>query len=474
MALIEKTRNLEEKVLFFLESENLVDGLDLFRKSYNSQNPPPKNFFLQFLNSLRKLKADESAFQIVQEAKSWFTIDQEFEQIVESVYRDYYETLVEKGKALFESAHHRSKEFSDTSFYKIDVPAREKLEEENRNVLRTLYKNSMTVFEQAQAMFPSGLGAMNGIFHCLIILGETDKAHQVEAQILELTKGTQQKFFEGSPHEKSTEFRVAPPIEQEPAIDLSTLKRWFEQKRYEDALKGLKNLVKKHPNSVAAFILGAKCHMELNEYRPALHFLEKALRIDPFHEEAAQCKLDFLEKKFIALTRAGKAYLQKGIQLGPSMGNLFFIKAAHCLQQALSISPDEPELLDQLYSALINLREEKQADTIRQTLYKVSPHFITSWEKSKEQAACFIACFAYKESPECINDFRYFRQHFLYPSPLGKAFCEGYHHLSPLLIKNLEAIHFPRVVVFLLLEPVRFLIRFFNLFFSGNTTSKNE
>ncbi len=458
---IEKPRSLADRILFFLQSKNLPDGLELFYQNYSAENPPPVEFFIRFIDGLRALRAREQAYEALQKVSEWLPDEPELKKLQADLQREYYDALVDKGKKQFEQTTIRSKEFSEHTLTKVDVMAREKLEEENRNTLRTLYQHALDDFQRALEINPIGLAALNGAFRCYLALGDSTKAQEIETRILELTQAEDKKKEEEAKRLeeqlRAREAAKAPPPEEQ-IVDLPTLKRWYEQQRYHDVLRGLKKYLAKHPSVITGYLLGAKSHLELHEFHQAEMFLERALKIDPYFEETVQFKLDYLEKKYLILSRAATEYLNKGIQLGPAIGRLFFEKAITCAEKALEISPDELILLDQLFTCKMYLRQNEDAGKIRQQILLISPNFVTTWERSDEQSWCFIASYAYAETPELVNSFREFRRRFLLPYLAGRLLNGLYIRISPLLVLLARRSRISGNTVRFFLEPLRQLL----------------
>ncbi|HNV71389.1 MAG TPA: hypothetical protein PKO06_16925, partial [Candidatus Ozemobacteraceae bacterium] len=313
---IEKPRSLEDRILFFLQSKNLPDGLELFYQNFNAEHPPTTEFFGKLIDGLRALRAREEAYEALQRVSSWIPDAQALKKLQGDLQREYYDALVDKGKKQFDQTTQRSKEFSEHTLTKVDVLAREKLEEENRNTLRLLYQHALDDFKRALDIQPAGLAALNGAFRCYLALGDSVKAQEIESRILELTQLEDKKKQEESKRLeeqiRAKEAAKAPPPD-EVIVDLPTLKRWYEQQRHQDVLRGLKKYLAKHPAVIAGYLLGARSHLELHEFHQAEMYLERALKIDPYFEETVQFKLDYLEKKYLILSRAATEYMNKGI-----------------------------------------------------------------------------------------------------------------------------------------------------------------
>ncbi|HNV72965.1 MAG TPA: hypothetical protein PKO06_24865, partial [Candidatus Ozemobacteraceae bacterium] len=142
----------------------------------------------------------------------------------------------------------------------------------------------------------------------------------------------------------------------------------------------------------------------------------------------------------------------------PAIGRLFFEKAITCAQKALEISPDELILLDQLFTCMMYLRRTEDAGKIREQILLVSPNFLTTWERADDQSWCFIASYAYQDTPEHIELFREFRRRCLLPWLPGRAVNGLYIRISPLLVLLARRGGIPAPAVRRLLEPLRRLL----------------
>jgi len=130
--------------------------------------------------------------------------------------------------------------------------------------------------------------------------------------------------------------------------------------------------------------------------------------------------------------------LSKAISLGTSIGADYFRQARKTLEKALTISPENIDLLDKYYTALKYLGDDEEAFKAKAMIYVIDPQFNISFDNAGKSSLCFIASFAFADYPLAIEDFRWFRREFVLSSKPGRSLNSWYVKNSPAAVVMLE------------------------------------
>jgi tetratricopeptide (TPR) repeat protein len=85
-------------------------------------------------------------------------------------------------------------------------------------------------------------------------------------------------------------FETTAAVDSRSSIQLSRIQLLRGQKRTEEAIIALKDLVQQHPQNAEAFVLLGTCEFELGRSKAAIEDINTALRIDPKSEPALSMK----------------------------------------------------------------------------------------------------------------------------------------------------------------------------------------
>jgi tetratricopeptide (TPR) repeat protein len=448
----------EEKVLFFLTRGNHADAISEFEKSFSQENPCSKEFLLRVLSEFNRLKVYEEVFSTLRHVALWFPNDADLVRSEKQAKRNFYFFLCEQANKIITTAHERAARFKEEAA-ELDKLYREKLLQENQRALKERYSDALKLFEQANLLLPKAFEALFGMANCYKEIGDTESAQRITDMLAELTKTDEPEEI------KAEEFAPPENLYSEPEgpinYDIKPLENLYDEGKYDEVLETLDQMLLRNENFVPGLMLKAKIHLQKREFLPAEACLEQATKAEPNNLFVMDFRLDFQDHKFKILTRGGIQFLQKGVQLGPTLGHEFFLKARDCFRQALEITTGDCIILDHLYTVLMYLGEPQAALKVKTEILMYSPQFQTTFEKHRNRSLCFLAGYAFAQEPETIRDFRRFRTLFLLDWPGGIALNTLYHRISPRLITATKAVGITPHTLGMALRPLHQLIRLF-------------
>jgi hypothetical protein len=448
----------EKRILAFLSKGNFRDGMEFFYRTYatGSEKIPDRAFLLTVLSELNRIFAFAEGLKAYKQVGRWYPSDPEFVRNEKLLKRNYYHRLIEDGNKIILAAAERSQRFQAESGT-LDKLYREKLLVENQNALKKMYEEASGIYVSALEFKPNGHEALYGLVKCYRELGDTDKEKRIQAKIDDLLKDEVAEEIPVTPVEhadsETPEEQIDEPKPQH--FDIKPLERLYEEKKFEQVLEALENILSRNDRFVPALVLKAKVLVERHQFHPAEKCITRALQNAPGEQWIHDYHLDFLDNKFRVLAHGAAQYLKKGIELGPMLGREHFNKAVYCLKQALLIAIGDTDLMDQLYTAYSYLGETEAAFQVKKELLLGQPQFEMSYDRMKASAFCFIAGYAYGDDPCRVNQFREIRRQCLLPFRWGRRIVSLYVRQSPDLIRLARRWGIPPVCFRLILEPVR-------------------
>lgn len=484
------TKSPEEKILFFFKSGNLVDGEDLFQKTFSGEKKPPETLVLGIFAELEKQNAFQESFDFIRRGSEWFPGNPEITKACEDATLHLAQITFEKGEKQIHDIRQKSEEYTRSTAG--GGLGQERLRAENEKALRELTENAMATFKRGLELKPDDLFGLVGVQHCLVMLQRNEEAAELGQRITEVQTAqlprlglygvgeglSEQQETDEEKAEKAAEKAAAepPPIipfEEPPPPKPSSegiqvplparpsmekLKALFDAGELEEAQTGLETLLADDARNVPALLLIARCCFALKEFRAAEKYLRRVIFQDPESLEAHELQTELQEHELKILRRASAEYVKKGIQVGPYLGKHFFEKAKLCLEQSRILLPEDPILLDQHYTTLMFLGQAAEAKALLARIRLLSPRYKTLWERENNQSLCFIAGWAYALQPSAIEDFRRFRRERLLPNAPGRHLVRCYVRLSPHLVDLVRRLRVPPFFGRIALEPLRWMI----------------
>jgi tetratricopeptide (TPR) repeat protein len=465
---------IEAKILSHLTMKNFREGFRLFDIKFSAKTPPSPSFIHRCFAELNRHDAHLDGWKLLQQVKDWFKDDETITETYELARRIYYDHLLVKGNETLEKARQQSAVFEE-SLANIDALRRDKLAEENRNTLHSLYEKALKIYQEASDLIPEGLGAMTGMVRCHGLLGHQDRVEFLTRRIQEISEisskaqETLETMLSGTATEEDL---LAPPpdtptlsAEETERMVMGRFHRLFAAAAYDELLQEIEAFLVANPQSPEALLLRIKTLVRQHRFQPAEQALNEALKTHPRHEGLLCYRLEFLEEKLRSLADGATGFLDNGLHLGARLGRKSFIRARHCLEQALTINPHDPRLLDQLFTCLMFLGQDKDAQQVKRTLVRLAPGFEPTFQRGSETSFCFLAGYAFLDAHDgqtVLEEFRRFRRTFLLPTAVGRAATRFYVLVSPRMVRGARRAGVSPSLMRLFLAPVRWTIRFFS------------
>lgn len=449
----------EEKVLFFLGKNNHKDALEAFFSFFSQKAPCEKDFVIQILSELNRLRNFEKVFETINNVSQWFPNDPDLVKAEKRTKKNYYFFLCEKANKVINTAHERKARF-ESEASTLDKLYKEKLMVENQKAVKAFFLEALKIFQKAHELHPDGFEALFGLSNCFKQIGDNESAKRVEEVLSELSK-TESPEIAHREEEVDPTLALKEDLEVPREFDLSPLEILFEEKKYDKVLEAIDQILMRNEEFVPALVLKAKIHLQRKEFIVAENCIDRGIKFEPNNLFLHDFRLDFLDHKFKLLTRGGTQFLKKGIQLGPTLGNSNFQKAINCFESALRITAGDSIILDHLYTALMYVDEKEKAKAVKQEILIYSPGFETTFDKHRHRSMCFIVQCAFPGEENIIRDFRRFRNFHLLHFPGGIPLNSLYHRVSPRLVRALRKKQFLVFLIRQILNVVWNIIKFF-------------
>lgn len=453
----------KRKIITLIRNREHTAALNLFYKTFNDKNPAEAEFIESFYLELNRLNMFEIGFRMLAETSIWHADNQAVIDLRNNSAKLYYDSLILLGNNLLFEREEKASHFHDT-LRRSDSMSREKMREENEKILKNIIMKALGAFQKAYELNDSSIPALSGLSRCYGFLKDKEKFNEIEKLLIEKspTIKLQEKvgeLLQADSSEPDTNENFTPKEYDIEEFNLIEIRNLLEQKKYRDLINRVDFLHLSHKLSVPMLLLKAKAQAELKEFKAYDKTIFEAERANSHFKEIQLLKNDINEIKYRLLTKAAETYLRKGLEIGPSLGRAHFEKTVKSINQALEIIPENVDLLDQLYTALMYLGKDKEAFKVKASIYILNQTFITSFDRESSSSLCFIASFAFKENPLKIEEFRWFRREVLLPFSAGRAFNSFYVRHSPSVTHLAEHIHGSRAFFRFLLQPLLYIIR---------------
>ncbi|MFZ2956002.1 MAG: hypothetical protein WA705_03800 [Candidatus Ozemobacteraceae bacterium] len=473
-----------KKILIFFANENIVDGFDLFWKTFSPENPPPEKLVLEIDASLQKQGAYQESFDFLSKIIPWMPKSEGMEKVFSESKLLLAGFVMHRGETLLVEAAIKGEELDKppaSGMLGID-----KFREENVKSHQNLLNSAREKFERAFELDPENIRIIQGLQACRAAFHLDEEVKSLGDLILKVKRsrlprvklaadGNVEVSPDNADEPLAEETLQAPsPIVQEPekpktelpslgvppppSPNFEQLNRLFQKGEFEKVQFDLETLIEAEEDNIPALLLLVQTHIKLHEFRSAERVLYKAKLADPRNKEIPIIRNDLLEIKLRALRRGATEFLKSGMTLGTYLGKFRFQKAELCLVQALEILPDDPGLLDQYHCTLMFLGKTPEAEKVKAKLRRLSSRYKPLWDHENSDSLCFFAGFAYVGDETILADFRKFRRDWLLPSPLGRRMVTAYTRLAPSIVTMAKKYSLPPTLFRLLLSPLRRLI----------------
>lgn len=455
-------KNLEtkRKIISFLKKREQREAFKLFYKSYNQDSLPEIEFLENFHLELNKEELFKEDYELFAKIEPWFLENSEFQNLFSNVKKIFVNNLILKGNNLSYEYIETQRRLDD-GLKRADSLSREKIAIANEKQLATLNKKTKDLFEQAISIDPENITAYKGLCNCLQIEGNTEEVQKVLDIINKYSpQPKQQKEVEQPKEIKLSEITIDKEI-------MDNLNKLFAEKKYEEVVKQIEKFEKTMKVLVPALLLKARALVELRRFKEADSTIYECDRLNTHFPDVKALKEEIAETKHQLYIRAGSIFLKRGIELGVALGLDNFKRAKLCLTKALAINPDNLDLLDQTYTTLKYLGEHEAAFKIKGQIYSLDPHYKTTYDNMFNRTMCYIATYAFYDSPQIVDEFRWFRREFILTNKFGRRINTLYVLLSSritsLILNNNYIRRMSQILLILPLIIIKLLKILFNL-----------
>lgn len=454
-----KILEVKKKILSHVRNRENSLALKLFHKHYSEESPPDPQFVIKVYTELNKVDHIELGFRFMEETSSWLPEEAELQDLRTSSLKIYFDRLLVQGNQLLSEREDKANKFHD-SLKRTDSMSKDKVQGENEKILLNITNKAKEAFRKAYEINPDSIGPISGIYRCYSILQD----HENMAHFQKILEEKNPLLYGKKEKEKEKESFSAQEFDIE-EFNFKEVESLFIRKKFEEVIQRVDFLHLTHRMSVPLLIFKAKSLVSLKRFKETDKVIFEAEKLGMDAKKIQELKNQVHEDKYALLSKAGSIYLNKALELGPSLGMSHFNKARICLRKALEIFPDNIELLDQQYTVLRYLNEEEQAFKTKAMIYLLNNRFVPSFDKEGTSSLCFIATFAYAESPEKIADFRWFRREFLLTSNMGKQINCMYVKHSAKLVRKAKKNAIPTEIFRFFLFPIWSFVKFLKLLF---------
>lgn len=454
----------KRRIISLMRSREHTSAVKLYHKTFSKEVKPDTEFLDSFFIELNRVNLHDVAYEILKEAFDWSPDDDKLEELYKNATGIYFDHLVLQGNNLLYERDDKETKFAE-SIKKADSVVREKMREENDKVLSAIVQRAMETYSKALELNGDSVPALSGLMRCHQVLGENDIVEEINARIEELSphlrsreKTRQELVREAELAEEERKRQAARELELEESA-INELKKMFDAQQYHEVIKKIDELHLSHRTTVTLLLIKARAYAELRRFKAADQMIAEAEHHNRNINEVLEVKNNINETKYGILCRAGDTYLQKGLELGLSLGEGHFKRAQKCLIKALEFVPENLSLLDKLYTTQKYLGQHEESYKTKAMIYVLNKKYVTAFDRESSASLCFIASFAYQGEDRKIDDFRWFRREFLLTSRLGMLINASYVKISPVITQEAARLRFSRPLFRLALSPVRQLIR---------------
>ncbi len=454
-----RTLETKRKIITLTRNRETPAAIKLFHKFFTDENPADVEFINSFFLELNRLNLFEAGYKILEDTEHWHPDDSEHQTLKESASKLYVDHLVLQGNNYLFEREDTSNRLED-SLRRSDSLSREKMRGENEKILTGITLKALSAFEKANQLQPANLVALSGLKSCFAFLGEKEKLAEVEAAIE--ARRPDLRRLEFPVQEEGEELTPSARLQKEIDVEensINEIKGLFAQKKFEEVIKEVDRLHLSHRTNVPMLLLKARSLAELRRFKDVEKVMFEAERENTHLFDFKDTRNDLNELKYKLLIKAADFYLGKATAFGPSLGREHFKKARISLQRALSLNPENLDLLDKYYTALKYLGEEEEAFKTKAMIYVLNPRFVTSFDNAGSSSLCFIASYAFAGEPAAIDDFRWFRREFLIGNRVGRMINSLYMRWSPGVVKSLQRFAGARTITRNFLQIPLFIVK---------------
>lgn len=459
-----KIIEVKRKIITQIRNREPAKALKLFYRYFTLEKPAEIEFIKNVFVEFNRFDFPKENYEFLKSIKIWYPDDKEFDEIYNNSIETYVSKLILQANSIRFQRIDKQKRLED-SLRKADNMTRQKMETENAKQLSALNEKSIELYKSAIKLSPKNLIAYKGWYDCCVIAKNYEDAEKVLKKI-NLIKD----------EEKKAEELKNPKIEEKVEINhidyYSIYEKLLNENKFNEVIQKVDELKKTNYFPSELLLLKAKALASIKQFKDSEKTLYEAERYFPDFNLFKQTVEDINEIKYKLFSKAGNVFLQKGLNLGYPLGQENFLKAKYCLLKAIAINSNNIDILDQAYTALKYLGEDKEAFDIKAIIYSIKSDFVTSYDSKYNQSLCFIATYAFYDQPNIVNEFRWFRREYLLNTKFGRRLNSLYIVISSkitkcLLNKNSFRFFF-KIFLYFPLLIIKFLKYINNRFFYEN------
>lgn len=458
---IKKQVNQKNKILSYIKKGETETGIKLLRKFFSDKNPPDTVFMSAVYEELNKTEQTELAFHVIEEFSKALFEDEDYQKLRENARRVYFNSLLSEGNKLLAERDERASKFEE-ALKRVDSLAKDKVSENNAKILTNMTNKALAVLSKAFELEPKNVSVLSGMYRCHKLLNDEEKSSMISSILEEVSplisgKNKNKETISSEGILTAKDFNIED-------FNIKEVEKLLENKKYQKVIDKVDTLHLSHKLSVPLLTLKTEALIALKRFHEADKTVDEADKTNTCLKEVQMLREQVKEIKFDLLSKAGETYLKKGLEFGKSLGKNHFVKAKKCLIKAIEIYPHNLELYDHLYTVHKYLDETEEAFRAKANIYRLNKNHIPSFDREGANSLCFLASYAYFETPTKLEDFRWFRREILLCSNFGRYLNRVYVRMSPGVVKFSKSNGIKPSVFRLLLFPARLFLKLLRWF----------
>lgn len=427
-----KILDFKRKITNRVKSKDYANAKKLFFKAFNKHYPVEVEFLSSMYFDYSKTGDFALFYDLLDEIKSWYEDDNDFNQLMADVSRVYVDALILKGNNHVFERNERV-EYIKKNYKQANDPAKAKQVFDDDKLLSNYSKQAFNCFEKASEIAPDNISALNGLKDCYEFSGDNSNYEAVLKKIEGILIGGRIQA-EKEEDKKESEEELAKKAYLEFQENMEKITNLFNEEKNEEFLEMYKKLFNPLNPYTPLVLLKARLMARMRKFKECDALIEQAEK-DTTHLPAVnEAKKEIKELKSILYKKAAEYYLEKALEKGASFGQEDFSIAREALENIITPVTQDLDVYDMYYTVLKYLKDDSKAFEVKGIIYSIDPTYVTTFDKNSRSRLCFIASFAYEKTPIEVEYFRWFRREYLLNSYYGRLVNCLYVKLSPHLV----------------------------------------
>ncbi len=419
-------------------AKDLDSAMAVFFDTFSIHYPADLEFLNTLYTELSRNNNYDFFYTLLVKIDDWYENNEEYAELRDNVTKLYIDNLVLIGNNNIFERNERLEV--------IRKNTRRKIGEDEKNyitdkIVQNLSTKAVEAFEQALALDPENLPALNGAKNCYEFMDNYEKFQEVMTTIEEILMRKssivqdieKEKTEKKEPDDEELSQQAFEQFEK----DFTIITNLFLDERNDEFLEFYEKMHNPENPYTPLLLLKARVMARLRRFKDSDRLIALAEKENSHFPELNEAKTEIRQLKHGLYQKAATYYLERAMLKGITFGKPDFLKAKEALEKAMRFIDNDITMLDQYHTVLKYLKEDQEAFKTKGIIYSIDPNYTTSFDQELSNRMCFIASFAFENEPYNVDVFRWFRSEYLLNSEFGSRLNTLYMNISPRVVKAL-------------------------------------